>query len=419
MAEHSNVGFDFQRAFDGLFRESYGRIAAALAKEFRDLELAEDSLQEALEVAAGRWPQEGLPENAAGWLYVVARRKAIDQLRKQARQNKRTRSAATEPPPPDSGLSGMYGAPGPADERLSLIFACCHPAISEPAQIALTLHTLTGVSTAEIAAGFLLKETAVAQRIVRAKRKIKEAGIPFSIPDIESAPERLDSVLSVIYLIFNAGYTAHKGSRLIKINLCDEALFLSRMLAQLLPGNSEIRGLLALLLFQHSRRHARVAEDGSPVLLGFQDRSLWDKDQIREAIKVLGSNPESNSGAYSLQARIAAVHATSPDARQTNWMEILQLYDQLQTIHPTAIVILNRSVAISKAIGPLEALECLEDVDLARELDNYRYYHSTRAEFLLELARKSEAIESFQRALELTENEQERVHLKRRIESAN
>jgi RNA polymerase sigma-70 factor (ECF subfamily) len=316
MADGPDAEFDFHRAFAGLFRESYGRVAAALAKEFRDLELAEDALQEALTTAAQRWPRDGIPDNAAGWLYVVARRRAIDALRREARQHKNAAAGARRLPPQESAMSGMYGVSGPPDERLSLIFACCHPVINEPAQVALTLHTLTGISTANIAASFLQKEATVAQRIVRAKRKIKQAGIPFAIPDMQNSPERLAGVLSVIYLIFNAGYAAHQGASLIATNLCDEALFLARMLAQLVLENSEVAGLLALILFQDSRRAARTAPDGSLVLLADQDRTLWDRAKIEEGLNHLArarqaSHARRDAGVYQIQAEIAAVHAES------------------------------------------------------------------------------------------------------------
>ncbi len=412
------AAFDFERAFAGLFRESYGRVVAALAKEFRDLELAEDALQEALATAASKWPAAGMPDNAAGWLYVVARHKAIDGLRREKRRNQTAITRAHAAPPAESGMSAMYGVNGPPDERLSLIFACCHPVINEPAQVALTLHALSALSTAEIAAGFLLKETAVAQRIVRAKRKIKAAGIPFAIPDIGNSPERLDAVLSVIYLIFNAGYTAYSGRSLVKTNLCDEALFLGRMLDRLVHGNPEVEGLLALLLFQDSRRGARVNAVGEPILLADQDRSLWNKSKIDEGLQLLGkARLRSEGGLYQTQAEIAAVHATSPGARETKWSEILRHYDRLARIHPTAVVLLNRAVAVNKAVGPAEALAALEQDAIAIELDEYRYYHSTRAEFLLDLHRPDAAKKAFERALELTANEQEQLHLRRRIEA--
>lgn len=413
------AAFDFEQAFAGLFRESYGRVVAALAKEFRDLELAEDALQEALATAAHKWPAEGMPDNAAGWLYVVARHKAIDGLRREKRRNQKALTRAREAPPAESGMSEMYGVNGPPDERLSLIFACCHPAINEPAQVALTLHALSALSTAEIAAGFLLKETTMAQRIVRAKRKIKTAGIPFAIPDIENSPERLGAVLSVIYLIFNAGYTAHSGRSLLKSNLCDEALFLGRMLDRLAHGNPEIEGLLALLLFQDSRRGARVNAEGAPILLADQDRSLWDKSKIEEGLHLLEkARLRSDGGLYQTQAEIAAVHATSSDARKTNWSAILRHYDRLVRIHPTPVALLNRAVAVNKAVGPAEALAALEQDAIAIELDEYRYYHSTRAEFLLDLDRPDAAKQAFERALELTANEQERLHLRRRMAAA-
>lgn len=449
--------FDFHEAFDGLFRQCYGRVCSALAKEFRDLELAEDALQEALLVAARKWPLDGLPDNAAGWLFVVARHKAIDALRREARQRKQVRAgfygssstrtsarwiAATDayaggispngiaPPegPSDSPameatfaqspLAAMYGIHGPPDERLSLIFACCHPAISEPAQVALTLHTLTGISTADIAASFLLKESAVAQRIVRAKRKIKQAGIPLTVPDIENSPERLSGVLSVIYLIFNAGYSAHAGPTLLKTDLCDEAIFLARMLSELLSGIAEIQGLLALLLFQDSRREARVAADGTQVLLGDQNRALWDRQKIGEGMAILSdARKRQNAGFYFVQAEIAAFHATAPTAAHTDWARILRHYDKLLEIRPNPVVVLNRAVALSKARGPTEALLCLEDPALASALNGYRYYHSTRAEFLLDLNRGEEAKVAFERAIQLTENEQERNHLRRRLKA--
>lgn len=349
--------FDFHSAFNGLFRESYGRIVAALAKEFRDLELAEDALQEALEIAARKWTKSEIPGNAAGWLFVVARRRAIDALRKQTRQQRKARRRAEEELSGQSRRLTMHGFDHPPDERLSLIFACCHPALGDAAQIALTLHTLTGINTSDIAAAFLQKEATVAQRIVRAKRKIREAGIPFVVPDIENSPERLASVLAVIYLIFNTGYVAHSGAELLKADLCDEAVFLADMLVQLIPNNSEIAGLLALLLFQDSRRNARVAADGSPILLEYQNRSLWDAQKIEEGLALLNRwDYLLMGGSYLTQARIASIHAMSATATETRWSEILRHYDRLLEIHPTPIVTLNRAVAVQKTQGAKEAL---------------------------------------------------------------
>ncbi|MCB1171588.1 MAG: hypothetical protein KDK25_14675 [Leptospiraceae bacterium] len=418
--------FDFEQAFSGLFRESYGRIASVLAKEFRDLELAEDALQEALIVAAAKWPRSGLPDNAAGWLYVVARRKAIDSLRRTARQNKRAiaSSGDTVPAAPEAsistatGMMGMYGASEVPDERLSLIFACCHPAINETARVALTLQTLSALSTADIAAALLTKEAALAQRIVRAKRKIKSAGIPFAIPDLEQWPERIHTVLFVIYLIFNAGYTARSGEALLKTDLCDEAVYLSGMLVDLLPGNSEAMSLLALLLFQDSRRAARMDANGSPVLLGDQDRSKWDKEKIQKGMQHLCAARQAGSGLYLHQAEIAALHATSATPEETQWAKILDHYDRLLEIHPSPVVHLNRTVALKMAMDAATALSALDDAGLASALSDYRYYHSTRGEFLLELGRAQEAEKAFCRALGLSENEQERKHLRSRLQAA-
>ncbi|MBI38983.1 MAG: RNA polymerase subunit sigma-24 [Leptospiraceae bacterium] len=417
---------DFDRAFAGLFRESYGRITSVLAKEFRDLELAEDAAQEAMAVASRKWPSAGIPANAAGWLYVVARRKAIDALRKAARQKRRAiqreleSSAGLNELPAFSSMAGMYGISPPPDERLSLIFACCHPGIEQSAQVALTLHSLSGLNTREIAAGFLIKEATVSQRIVRAKRKIKAAGIPFAIPDLDQWPDRVDSVLSVIYLIFNAGYIAHSGHTLVKTDLCEEAIFLSRMLVDLLSNQSEVEGLLALLLFQHSRRSARIHSDGSLVLLKDQDRSKWDRKSIREAEGILSrARKRSATGPYLLQAEIAGVHGRSQKAEDTDWHQILQHYDDLVSIHPTPVVWLNRAVAVRMAQGPDQALQSLDANDMKGALNDYRYYHSTRAEFLLDLGRTGEANSAFARALELTENEQERKHLEERMAAVN
>jgi RNA polymerase sigma-70 factor, ECF subfamily len=390
-----------------VFREHYGRVLAWLIRSTDDFGVAEEALQEACLVALRQWPLDGLPDNPAGWLAVVARNRAFDAVR---RDRSRTNREQT--------VTGSAGGPEDSvqleDERLRLIFTCCHPALSLDARVALTLRTVGGLSTSEIASAFLLPEATLAQRLVRAKRKIRAARIPYEVPPPERLGERLEGVLAVLYLIFNEGYTASSGAALVRGDLCDEALRLTRVLSLLMPAESEVRALFALMLLTNSRRGSRVGEDGQPVLLGDQDRSGWDEDAIRSGLAELDQAARhADPGRYFIQAAIAAEHALAVSAEATNWSRIARLYGTLMRIAPSPVIELNRLVAVSMAEGPETALSGL--ASLAEPLDKYSYYHATCGEMLRRLGRRREALDAYGRAIELEQNGTQRAFLQRRI----
>ena len=385
-----------------IFREEFGRSLAAMIRAFGDIDLAEDAVQEAFELALARWPDDGLPPNPGGWITTTARNRAIDRLRRESRGRELLKEAvmfSDDESEPSEEIVTVE------DERLRLIFTCCHPALSQATQVALTLRLLGGLSTGEVARAFLVAEPAMAQRLVRAKRKIKLARIPYRVPDDHELPDRLHPALAVVYLIYNAGLGADGDS-----GLCAEAIRLARVLVALMPDEPEVSGLLALLLLAESRRPSRVAADGSLVLLADQDRSQWDHTKIAEGRVILRRCLIRNQpGSYQLQAAIAAVHADAVAAEETDWPRIVTLYDQLLVVAHTPVVALNRAIAVAEVHGPAVALAVVEEL----ELDGYYPFHATRADLLARLGRNTEADDAYQRAAALAPTDAERDFLSR------
>jgi len=387
-----------------IFREESGRSLAALIGVFGDIDLAEDAVQEAFAVALRRWPREGLPPNPGGWITTTARNHAIDRLRREPRGRQLLSDVAVLSPSNDD--PGTPQEVGPVqDDRLRLIFTCCHPALSTEAQVALTLRLLGGLSTKQVARSFLVAEPTMAARLVRAKRKIKAARIPYRVPEAHELPDRLRPVLAVVYLVYNAGMTSPAEP-----GLCAEAIRLARILAALMPDEPEVAGLLALLLLTESRRTSRTRPDGSLVLLGEQDRTQWDRALIQEGQAIVRRCLRRNQpGAYQLQAAINAVHADAATVEQTDWSQIVALYDRLLAAVPTPVVALNRAIAIGEMQGPAAALVLVDELDLS----NYYPFHATRADLLRRLGRHREAAAAYERAASLAPTDAERDFLRR------
>jgi len=410
------VTADVKAAVDAVFREEWGRVVATLIRVTGDWDLAEEVAQDAFAMALQRWPADGIPRRPGAWLTTAARNRAIDVLRRRAVGAAKLREVAAlsvEPEPSPAYQTDHSGVP---DDRLRLMFTCCHPALSLEARVALTLRTLAGLTTAEIARAFLASEATMAKRLVRAKQKIQNAGIPYRVPPARLLPERTAGVLAVLYLLFNEGYSATAGADLLRLDLSAEGIRLARLLARLLPGEPETGGLLALMLLQDSRRRARVDDAGELVTLEDQDRSRWDRAEIGEGRQILDAALSAGDpGPYQIQAAIAACHATAARAGDTDWRTIARLYGRLARLTPSPVIELNRAVAVSMADGPAAGLELVDALAASGALAGYHLLPATRADLLRRLGRNDEAADAYREALALAGTGAEQRYLSRRL----
>ena len=405
---------------DEVYRSDWGRIVATLIRSFGDFDVAEEAAQDAFAAATNQWPNEGVPDSPSAWIIQTAKHKAIDRLRRQTRFREKIESYALE-------VDSTTEQPDPfsdeiSDDRLRLIFTCCHPALAAEAQVALTLRTLCGLQTEEIARAFLVPPTTMAQRLVRAKRKIRDAGIPYKVPEADEILQRLDAVLTVIYLVFNEGYASTHGEQLVRSDLCAEAIRLVRTVRMLMAPYppAEVTGLLALMLLHDSRRDARVDSAGDLVVLEEQDRSLWNQPQIAEALPLVRQALIApDAGSFTLQAAIAAEHCRAVRAEDTNWPQIVSFYDRLGLLQPSPIVSLNRAVAVAMAEGAARGLDLIDEIVASGELGDYHLLHAARADMLRRIGSCEDAVKDYQRALALVTNESERRFLERRLREVN
>lgn len=404
-------------AVESVYRADWGRIVATLIKLIGDFDLAEECAQEAFAAAVDQWPATGIPEIPRAWIIQTARNKAIDRIRRNLRYSEKLETYAKsgfvrETEEPD------YDTTEIPDDRLRLIFTCCHPALASEAHVALTLRTLCGLETDEIARAFLVPVATMAQRLVRAKRKIRDAGIPYAVPEMKDMPARVDAVLTVIYLVFNEGYAATRGNTLLRTDLCSEAIRLGNLVRTLMAPRppAEATGLLALMMLHDARRDARLDAAGDLVVLEEQDRNLWNRRQIDEALPLVEEALGSAPGPFALQAAIASMHCRARRAEDTDWRAIVRLYDRLERVQPSPVVSLNRAVAVAMAEGPKPGLELIDALAGNNDLENYHLLHAARADLLRRMGSSEEAAKSYRRALALVTNESERRYLRRRLE---